>query len=119
MGICCIRKLKQGLCINLEVWDGETDGREVQKGGDICIPMGFPCSSAGKDSSCNAGDLGLTPELGRYPGEGKGYPLQFSGLNNSMDCIVPGVTKSRTRLSVSFTLYIHTYTMFLPIHTYL
>ena len=43
MGICCIRKLKQGLCINLEVWDGETDGREVQKGGDICKSMADSC----------------------------------------------------------------------------
>ena len=39
MGICWLRKLKQGLCINLEGWDGEGDGREVQKGGDICIPV--------------------------------------------------------------------------------
>ena len=44
-------------------------------------------------------DLGLIPELGRYPGQGKGYSLQYSGLENSMDCIVHGVTKSRTRLS--------------------
>ena len=41
-------------------------------------------------------DLGLIPGLGRSPGEGKGYPLQYSGLENSMDCIVFGVTKSRT-----------------------
>ena len=39
----CLRKLKQGLCINLEVWDGDTDGREVQKGGDICKPMPDSC----------------------------------------------------------------------------
>ena len=45
------------------------------------------------------GDLDLNPGLGRSPGEGKGYPLQYSGLQNSMDCIVHGVTKSRTRLS--------------------
>ena len=45
------------------------------------------------------GDLGLIPGLGRSPGEGKGYPLQYSGLENSMDCIVHGVAKSRTRLS--------------------
>ena len=60
---------------------------------------GFPGSSAGKESTCNAGDLGSIPGLGRSPGEGKGYPLQYSGLENSMDCIVHGVTKSRTRLS--------------------
>ena len=58
--------------------------------------MGFPCGSTGKESSHNAGDLGLIPGLGRSPGEGKGYPLQYSGLENSMACIVHGVTKSRT-----------------------
>ena len=49
-----------------------------------------------KESACNVRDLGLIPGLGRSPGEGKGYPLQYSGLENSMDCIVHGVTKSRT-----------------------
>ena len=47
-------------------------------------PLGFPCGSAGKESSCDAGDLGLIPGLGRPPGEGKGYPLQNSGLESSM-----------------------------------
>ena len=61
--------------------------------------MGFPCGSDGKESACNVGDLGSIPGLGRSPGEGKGYPLQHSGLENSMDCIVHGVTKSRTQLS--------------------
>ena len=65
----------------------------------IPVFLGFPCGSAGKESACNAGDLGLIPRLGRSPGEGKGYPLQYSGLENSMDCIVHGVTRSRTRLS--------------------
>ena len=60
---------------------------------------GSPCGSAGKESACNAGDLGLILGLGRTPGEGKDYPLQYSGLENSMDCIVHGVTKSRTQLS--------------------
>ena len=55
--------------------------------------------SAGKESTCNAGDLGSIPGLGRYPGEGKGYPLQYSGLENSMDCIVHGVAKCQTRLT--------------------
>ena len=55
----------------------------------------FPC----RESACNAGDLGSIPGLGRYPGKGKGYPLQYSGLENSMDYIVHGVAKSRTRLS--------------------
>ena len=49
--------------------------------------------------ACKVGDLGLIPGLGRSPGEGKGYPLQYPGLENSMDCIDRGVTKSRTRLS--------------------
>ena len=60
---------------------------------------GFPCGSTGKEPTCNAGDLGLIPGLGRSPGEGKGYTLQYSGLENSMDYIVRGVTKSWTRLS--------------------
>jgi len=47
--------------------------------------LGFPGGSAGKESACNAGDLSLIPGLGRSPGEGKGYPLQYSGLENSMD----------------------------------
>ena len=46
---------------------------------------GFPCDPAGKECPCNAGDLGSIPGLGRSPGEGKGYPLQYSGLENSMD----------------------------------
>ena len=61
--------------------------------------LGLPCGSAGKESACIAGDLGSIPGLGRCPGEGKGYPLQYSGLDNSMDCIVHGVAKSRTWLS--------------------
>ena len=56
--------------------------------------LGFACGSAGKESSCNEGDLDSIPGLGRSPGEGKGYPLQYSGLENSMDCIVHGVAKS-------------------------
>ena len=47
----------------------------------------------GKESDCNAGDPSSSPGLGRSPGEGKGYPLQYSGLENSMDCIVYGVAK--------------------------
>ena len=78
---------------------------------DKCLPIwrncfhfvwgfvGFPCGSAGKQSACNARDLCLIPELGRSPGKGKGYPLKYSGLENSMDCIVHGVAKSRILLS--------------------
>ena len=55
-----------------------------------------PGSSVSKESACNAGDLGSIPGLGRSPREGKGYPLQYSGLENSMDCIGHGVAKSWT-----------------------
>ena len=60
--------------------------------------LGFPGGSAGKESACSVGDLGLIPGLGRSPGEGNSYPLQYSGLENSMDCKVHGVSKSQTRL---------------------
>ena len=60
---------------------------------------GFPGSSDGKESAYSEGDLGLIPGLGGSPGEEKGYPLQYSGLEKSMDYIVHGVAKSRTRLS--------------------
>ena len=59
----------------------------------------FPDSSAGKESACNAGDLGLIPWFRRSPGKGKGYPHQYSGLENSMDCLVYVITKSRTWFS--------------------
>ena len=65
--------------------------------------LGFPCGSAGKESTCSAGDLGSIPGLGRSPGEGKGYPLQYSGLENSMDYShfshvrLHGITKSSDR----------------------
>ena len=61
--------------------------------------LGFPCGSAGKESTCNVGDLSMIPGLGRSPGEGKGYSLQYPGLENSMDCEVHGVTKNQTQLS--------------------
>ena len=61
--------------------------------------MGFPCGSADKESACSVGDLGLIPELGRSPAEGKGNTLKYSDLENSMDrgawwAIVHGVAKS-------------------------
>ena len=55
---------------------------------------GLPWGSAGKESACNAEDLGLIPGLERSPEEGNSYPLQYSGLENSLDCIVHGVAKS-------------------------
>ena len=60
--------------------------------------LGFIGGSAGKDSACNAADLGSIPGLGRSPGEGKGYTRQYSGLENSMDCLVHGVAQSWTQL---------------------
>ena len=71
----------------------------------------FPCGSAGKESACNAGDQGLIPGWGRSPGERKGYPLQYCGLQNSMDCIVHGVAKSWIRL-IDFSLFFSCYTAF-------
>ena len=64
-----------------------------------CVVRGFLVSSAGKESACNAGDLASIPELGRSPGEGKGYPLQYTGLENPMDCIARGVANSRIWVS--------------------
>ena len=67
--------------------------------------LGFPYSSVGKGSASSVGDLSSIPGLGRSPVEEKGYPLQYSGLENSMDCKVHRVTKSRTRPSYfHFTL---------------
>ena len=65
--------------------------------------MGFPGVSEGKASACNAGDLGSFPGLGRSPGEGKGYPHQYAGLENSVDYTVHGVAESDAteRLSLS------------------
>ena len=58
------------------------------------LVFGFPGSSAGKESACSVGDLGSVPGLGISPREGNGYPLQYSGLENFMDCIVHGIAKS-------------------------
>ena len=66
--------------------------------------VSFPCGSAGKEYPCSTGDLGLILRLRRSPGGGKGYPLQHSSLENSMDFIVHGVAKSRTQMS-----YFHFY----------
>ena len=65
----------------------------------MLFETGFLGGLAGKESTYNARDLGLIPGLGRYPGEEKGYPLQYSGLENSMNCIVHGVAKNQTQLS--------------------
>ena len=84
--------------------------------------VGFPCGWAGKESACNAGDLGLIRGLGRSPGEGKGYSLQYSGLEHSRDCIVYGIAKSQTQLSDFHNIHIGTYIhahIYTYTHTYL
>ena len=65
---------------------------------EIIATNNFPCGSAAKESVCNAGDLGSILGLGRSPGKGKGYPFQYSGLENSKGCIVLRVAKSQTQL---------------------
>ena len=76
----------------------------------IIYSAGFPHSSVGKESTYNAGDLGSIPGSGRSPGEEISYPLQYSGLENSKNCIVHGVTKSRTRWS-DFHFHVHSMDM--------
>ena len=88
---CPIRKRREGECCDL-ISPFEIATAPPPR-------LRFPDSSVHKESTCNAGDLGSIPGLGRSPGEGKGYPLQYSGLENSMDCIVRGVAKSQTPLS--------------------
>ena len=83
-------------------WSEEPGGIQSigsQRAGHDWSELGFPCGWAGKESACNVGDLGSIAGLRRSPGEGKGYPLQYCDLKNSIDCIIHGVTKSWTRLS--------------------
>ena len=70
--------------------------------------MGFPGSLAGKEFACSARDPSWIPGSGRSPGEGISHPLQYSGLENSMDCIVHGIAKSQTQLSdFHFHMYMY------------
>ena len=69
--------------LGAELWVGKISWRRDRL--PTPLFLGFPCGSAGKESACSAGDLGSVPGLGRSPGEGKGYPFQYSGLENSMD----------------------------------
>ena len=78
-------------------WVREMSWRRIRL--PIPVFLGFPGGSAGKESACNEGDLGSIPGLGRSPGEGKGYPLQYSALENYIDCIVRGVAKTLTWLN--------------------
>ena len=85
--------------VNLWVLKQAQLPQPIPNQGRLETSKGLPCGSAGKESACNAGDLGSIPGLGRFPAEEKGYPFQYSGLENSMDCIVHGVAKSWTQLS--------------------
>ena len=89
---CDARRLQLDSWVRKILWRGDR----------LATPafLGFPSGSAGKESARNARDLGLIHGLGRFPGEGNGYPLQFLGLENSMDCIVHGITKSRSLVSL-------------------
>ena len=101
--------LKSQYSFNLKIFSGQfapVAGNRRERGmwgwrdySSSFLTLGFPDSSVGKESTCSAGDPGLLPGMGRFPGEGKGYPLQYAGLENSMDWIIQGVAKSRTRLS--------------------
>ena len=95
-----VAQLVKNVC-NAGPWFDSWVGKISWRRDRLPLPvfLGFPGGSAGKESACSAGDLGSIPGLGRSPGGGKGYPLQYSGLKNSMACIVHGVAKSRTRLS--------------------
>ena len=77
-------------------------------GAILRLSLGFPDSSVGKESTCNAGDLGSIPGLGRSPIEGKSYPLQYSGLENTMDSIVHGVTKELDTIKCEVFTLTHT-----------
>ena len=85
-----------------EAWRAAIHGVEKSRtrlSDELSQFWGFPGSSAGKESTCNSGDLGSIPGLGRSPGEGKGYTLQYSGLENSIDHMVHGIARSGTRPS--------------------
>ena len=91
-----VKKMER-YCRCLTIWKIQMEGCHVFPS-DLSS-SGFPHSSVGKESTCNAGDPGSIPGSGRSAGEGIGYPLQYSGLENSMDYVVHGVPKSWTRLS--------------------
>ena len=101
------------MCVPLlDLWEAyETFWHQIliENGHKCCLYrkskrwFGLLCGSAVKESTCNAGDLGSIPGLGRSHGEGKGYPLQYSALENSMDCIFPGVAESDRTDWATFT----------------
>ena len=81
-----------------------SQGRHDWEREELIYYLGYPCGSAGKESACNAGDLGSIPGLGRSPGEGKGYPLQYSGLEKSMGSTVHVVIKRHDWTTFTFHL---------------
>ena len=87
-------------------WDGKIRWRRDR----LLTPvfLGFPGGSAGKESTCNAGDLGSIPGLGRSPGEGNGYPVQYSGLENSMVCSMGSQRVRHDWVTFIFSLH-HSY----------
>ena len=89
---------KESTCNAGDPWFGSWVGKIRWRRDRLPTPvfLGFPCGLAGKESAFSVGDLGSIPGVERSPGEGKGYPFQFFGLENSMDCIVLGVVKSWT-----------------------
>ena len=102
----CLENPRDGEAWGAALWGvAQSRTRLKRLSSSSSILLGFPAASAGKESACNVGDLGSIPGLGRSPGKGKGYPLQYSGQENSMDyynsmdSIVHGVAKSRTRLN--------------------
>ena len=82
------------------------------------LGLGFPFGSGGKESTCTVGVLGLIPGLGRSPGEGKGYPLQYSGLENSINRIVHALSKSQTQLSDFHFISLHWASLKGPFESY-
>ena len=93
----------------MKIFKIQRDYQKLYRDGEFITPLfiyGLSCGSAGKESTCNEGDLGLIPALGRSLGVWKGYPLQYSGLENSKDCIVHGDANSQTQLSDFHTIYI-------------
>ena len=89
--------MSQLLCFEIRAWVGKIRWRRDRL--PTPVFLGFPCGSAAKESACNVGVLGLIPGLGTCPAEGNGNQVQYSGLENSTDCIAHGVSRSWTRLS--------------------
>ena len=110
-GIPCSSVGKESSCNGMRPQFDSWVGKICWRRNRLPIPvfLGFPGGSAGKESTWNSGDLGLIPGLGRLPGEGKGPPLQCSGLENSMDGIVHWIAKSQTQLS-DFHFHLHSFT---------